>query len=102
MIPFKPLQMPQVELVAEKMLRELSQRLAKKKITLKWNKPVVKLLAKDGYSVEYGARPMRRLISEKISVPLSQKMIDGSASEGDTIKLSVSKKAIGFEIVKGE
>ncbi len=102
MIPFKPLQMPQVELVAEKLLKELSNRLLKKKITLKWNKPVIKILAKGGYSVEYGARPMRRLISEKISVPLSQKMIDGSFSDGDTVKLSITKGEISFGAEKSE
>ena len=50
-------------------------------------------LAKLGYDVTYGARPLKRTIQKYLVNPLSQELLTGNFSDGDTILVSQSKNA---------
>lgn len=84
-IVFSKLTKPQIEEIAEKMLCNLKGRLSNLNITLNWDDTVKSALAEKGFDDIYGARPLRREIQSKIEDALSEKILDGSIKNGDTV-----------------
>jgi ATP-dependent Clp protease ATP-binding subunit ClpB len=76
-------------------------RLAEKKITLLVENPVYELLTKEGYNPHYGARPLKRLIQNKILTPVANYMISKGVAEGGTITVSLKGEEFVFDIKKG-
>ena len=50
------------------------------------------LLARRGYDPVYGARPLKRLISEVILNPLATKILEGQFKDGDTVQIGADDK----------
>jgi ATP-dependent Clp protease ATP-binding subunit ClpC len=65
----------------------LQKRLESKKITLSTSSTALDTLSKIGYDPKYGARPVRRAIQEMVEDPLTEKFLDGTFKEGDTVKI---------------
>ena len=97
LIVFHKLAPEQVRKIAELMLDNLGKRLQENKITLKISKKVKDRLAKEGFSEMYGARPLRRLIEEKIENAISMKIINGELSQGETIAVDLVKGEFSFK-----
>lgn len=96
-IVFKPLSQDSVLKIVDLKLRELEQRLKKENIELIADARVKKYLAKKGFDPEYGARPIRRAITEFIENPLSEAILKGKFTSKDTIKVSLSGQKIVFK-----
>jgi ATP-dependent Clp protease ATP-binding subunit ClpB len=62
---------------------------------------VVKYLVKEGYNPQYGARPLKRLIQNKILNPVASLMISRGVMAGGTINVDFKKGEFAFE-VKGK
>lgn len=77
------------------------KRLEEKEIKLVISKEVVSYLAKEGYNPQYGARPLKRLIQNKILNPVASLMISRGVSAGGTINVDLKNKEFAFE-VKGK
>jgi ATP-dependent Clp protease ATP-binding subunit ClpB len=77
------------------------RRLAEKEIKLVINKEVVSYLAKEGYNPQYGARPLKRLIQDKILNPVAGLMISNGVMSGGVITVGLKKNDFTFE-VKGK
>ena len=72
------------------MLQKLADRLSKQLgLALTWDEPVLDILADEGFDPQFGARPLKRLIQQKIETALSKKIISGAVAEGDSVALSV-------------
>ena len=84
-IVFSKLTRQEIEQIAENMLKNLNSRLDSLNITLKCEDSVKSELAKSGFDDVYGARPLRREIQNKIEDALSEKILDGSVKNGDTV-----------------
>ena len=84
-IVFTKLGSDEIEQIAQKMLESLAKRLVNLNITFKWEKNVETELANKGFDEVYGARPLRREIQSKIEDALSEKLLDGSIKNGDTV-----------------
>jgi len=84
-IVFSKLKNTEIEEIAQKMLENLSIRLKNLNITLECDASVKKALAEKGFDEIYGARPLRREIQNKIEDALSEKILDGSIKNGDTV-----------------
>ncbi len=76
-------------------------RLQEKHISLQIAEPVYELLAKEGYNPHYGARPLKRLIQNKILTPVANFMISKGVTEGGTISVSLKGEEFVFEVKKG-
>jgi ATP-dependent Clp protease ATP-binding subunit ClpB len=50
-----------------------------------------KLLGEEGYDPVYGARPLKRVIQQRIENPLSSRLLSGDFPEGQTIKIDVDQ-----------
>jgi ATP-dependent Clp protease ATP-binding subunit ClpC len=48
------------------------------------------LLADEGYDAEFGARPLRRIIQQKVEDPLSDRLLSGEFADGDSIHVEVN------------
>lgn len=79
---------------------EISARLEKKEIKLSVTKEVLDYLAKEGYDPKFGARPLRRVIQSKILTPVANMMVGEGMLQGGTVKVSMSKGELAFEIKK--
>ncbi|MCX8156631.1 MAG: ATP-dependent chaperone ClpB [Verrucomicrobiae bacterium] len=76
-------------------LRRVMERLAQHQLTLKVEPSARLLLAREGYDPQYGARPLKRTIQERLLDPLALKLLEGEFKAGEVIRV----KARGEELV---
>jgi len=81
-VMFGHLPPPVVRLVVDKFLHELDGQLADKKVTLEVTDEAKEWLAKEGYDVKFGARPMARVIHEHVKKQLADELLFGSLVRG--------------------
>lgn len=81
-IQFKPLNTEIIKGVVDKFLTELQAQLDDKQVVLHVSEAAREWLAEHGYDEKMGARPMRRLIQEKIKKPLAEMILFGELSDG--------------------
>ena len=90
-VVFKGLAREQVKAIAKLLLESLSKRLSHQvNITLTWTDDALELLANQGFEPNFGARPLRRLISHKVETALSKEIIKGEAKEGDVVEIGAA------------
>ena len=82
---FKPLSKNQLAYIAKNLIVNLSDRLHKKGLNIKLTENAVKYLIDKGLNIEYGARPLRRIIEQEIEDPIAEALITGNLSNNDTI-----------------
>jgi len=80
----------------------IKKRLGDKEINLQVTEPVPELLAKEGYNPQYGARPLKRLIQEKILNPVASMMISNKVLSGGTIEVDVRSGNFSFDIKRSK
>ena len=85
-IVFHKLSAEDIELIAQKMLDNLSLRLKNLEIDIAFDKSCVKAVSEVGFDAVYGARPLRRAIQGNIEDLISEKILEGAIKKGDTIK----------------
>jgi ATP-dependent Clp protease ATP-binding subunit ClpA len=84
--------------VVDKFIFDLEGKLEQKNVSL-MVEPETKLwLAEHGYNEKMGARPMERLIKEKISKPLAEELLFGALTEGGVVRVYVSGDELKFEL----
>ncbi|CYT63072.1 ATPases with chaperone activity%2C ATP-binding subunit [Streptococcus suis] len=86
--------------VVKVMVKPLIAVAASKGITLKLQASALKLLAKEGYDPEMGARPLRRLLQTKLEDPLAEMLLRGELPAGVTLKVGVKAEQLKFDSVK--
>ena len=84
-IEFSPLDIEVVERVVDKFIAELNVQLSKKKVVVEISERVRGYLAEMGYDVAMGARPLGRVIQEKIKDPLTDEMLFGKLKQGGKV-----------------
>jgi len=93
-IYFKALAPEVSRAIAEKMLDELIERVKKQYIRLILAPEALDHLCAEGFSQEYGARPLARVIDRLIAQPLADKIIGGEIKTGASVKIIVEEGAI--------
>lgn len=78
-------------------IREIKERIKNKGFNLNLSPESLDLLAQEGYNPHYGARPLARLIQEKILNPIAMKIISKSIKKGGTINVSVKKGEVKID-----
>jgi ATP-dependent Clp protease ATP-binding subunit ClpA len=84
-IVFKPLSEEDLFAITTLMLKKIKKSLADKGIGLKADKEGVTLLAHEGYDPKFGARPLRRLLQDKIEDKIANKILAGDLKRRDTV-----------------
>ncbi len=89
---FNPLDKSMQRLIVKKMLSELGKRLAERYYTVDFDESLVDYVLDAAYTPKYGARPLKRFISDKIETFLATKIVEGSLSTEKKYVLSFDKK----------
>lgn len=81
-------------------VEQVVRRLEEKRIALTFSEGALALLAKDGHSPQYGARPLKRLIQTKILTPLANMMVARGVLEGGSVSIDVKGGEFTFDVRK--
>ncbi len=90
MIQFNHLTPEILSCVVDKFLKELESVLRAKAVKLDVDQSARDWLARNGYDIKMGARPMSRIIQEKIKKPLAEKLLFGSLINGGMVRIVAS------------
>jgi ATP-dependent Clp protease ATP-binding subunit ClpA len=102
MIEFNPLGPDTIQSVVDKFLVELQTQLDDKKVTMDIDESARIWLGINGYDKVMGARPMARLIQERIKKPLAEELLFGKLEHGGHIVISELNDDIHIEILERE
>jgi len=97
------------DVLSEKAIKEIvglrvevvRDRLYTKDISFEISDEALNYLAKEGYNPHYGARPLNRLIQNKILNPVASYIISNGVKKGDTVVVSVKNNELLIEAKKG-
>ncbi|MDY5657596.1 MAG: ATP-dependent Clp protease ATP-binding subunit, partial [Eubacteriales bacterium] len=95
-VVFTPLEKPDVEKIADIMLKNLEKRLKDHGITLEISDEAKAHLVDKGYDKEYGARPMRRTIQRQVEDKLSEEILKGNISDNGKVKITLVDGQLDF------
>jgi len=84
-VVFHPLGREHIGGIATIQLQQLHERLAERELTLQINDQALAMIVEAGFDPVYGARPLKRVIQQRIENPLAQHLLAGDFSAGDTI-----------------
>ena len=85
--------------IVGKMIAELNDLLADRNMRVRVSERAVDKIIADGYDSKMGARPMARMITQLIRVPLSKKILFENVEPGSTIKVDYLNDAMQFEVI---
>lgn len=86
-VPFKALDLENIKSIVDKFINELNGQLAEKRVLVKLDDAAKEWLAKNGFDGKYGARPMSRLIHDKIKQPLAHEILFGKLADGGSVSV---------------
>ncbi|OUQ90171.1 ATP-dependent Clp protease ATP-binding subunit ClpC [Brevibacillus brevis] len=90
-IVFHSLEQEHIEQIVSLMTDELRKRLKEQDIDFQLTEEAKKILAKEGFDPAYGARPLRRAIQRHIEDNLSEELLKGTISKGDTVNIEAEE-----------
>ena len=100
-IVFRQLTREEVRKIVRLLFSDLKKRAADEMgIRLVLAPSAAERIAEKGFSEKYGARPLRRMIQDRIEDELASKILRGEIREGDTVRITADKDG-GFRFVKG-
>src|SRR5690606_8739568 len=79
-------------------LRRIEKRLADRELTLEVSDEAKQWLAERGYEPEFGARPLKRLLQQRILEPLSRGILAGEFGPGDVVRVDLDPKREGLVV----
>ena len=93
-IVFRALNKDDIRKIVSLELAKVTGRLVEHEVTLTASEAALDLLAQQGYDPEMGARPLRRVIQQKVEDPLSDSLLAGTFHEGDTILVDTAGEEV--------
>ena len=97
-VPFAYLPPEVVSRVVDKFVLQLELQLAEQNVHIQFDSDARAWLAKKGYDRLYGARPMARLIQEKVKKPLAEELLFGKLANGGEVHVSLKDDGLNFEL----
>jgi len=95
-VSFKPINPTLMKKIVEKFINQLKDQLADKAVSLEIDGKTISYLAKEGFDNANGARPLERLIEEKIKKPMAEEILFGKLKNGGKISVSMKNKSLSF------
>jgi ATP-dependent Clp protease ATP-binding subunit ClpB len=95
-VVFHSLSMEDLKRIVEIQLRQVSKRLAERKITVELTDGAKELLVREGYDPTYGARPLKRTIQRQILDSLALEVLNGRLRDGDRVVVDVENGKLVF------
>ncbi len=88
---FHALTRENVEKIFDNLVEELKKRLATKKLGLKLDEKVKDYLIEEGYDPKNGARPLRRMIEDKVESLVAEEIVAGKVEPGDIMEVKMKR-----------
>ena len=88
-IVFKPLNILAVKKIADLLLNRVRKMADEKGVKVSFKEELIDELVKRGYSPEWGARPLARLIETSVETNLAEKLLAKTLNKGDTVELGM-------------
>lgn len=88
-VVYRPLTHEHLKQIAGLMLKNLNENLKEREISIKITESLLEQVATQGNDPTFGARPMRRLLQDKIESPLAQKLLKGEIKKGEEVEISL-------------
>lgn len=101
-VVFHALSREQLREIVDLMLRRLSRQLIEHRITLEVTDAAKNKLVDEGFSREYGARPLRRAIQRLIEDRMSEELLKGGIRDGDTVVIDVENNEFCISPKEGQ
>ncbi len=95
-VVFHPLDKAQIRAITEIQLQGLKQRLQESELTLEMDEAVLDVLGEAGFDPLFGARPLKRVIQQRIENPLAQRILKGDYAPGTTVRVTLQGNEIVF------
>ncbi|MEG2241712.1 MAG: AAA family ATPase [Victivallaceae bacterium] len=96
-LPFVPLKEEDMIKIVGIQLKRVADRMKERGIELLWDDSVVLYFSEEGYDVSFGARPLKRLIQQKVVTHLSKAVLKGDISSDMTVRLEMSNGVLVFK-----
>ena len=97
-VSFEALPPEVIRRVVDKLVKELADQLAEKKIAIELTEEGRGWLAEHGFDQTMGARPMARLIQNELKKPLAEKILFGELRHGGTVRVGVKGDALHLDV----
>ncbi len=98
-VVFRPLGMDEIKEIVDLELQTVRKALSEKNIELEVDESAREFLAKEGYSEEFGARPLKRTIERLVANELSRMIISGDLKENSKVKIASDGHRLTFQVV---
>jgi ATP-dependent Clp protease ATP-binding subunit ClpA len=98
-VPFGYLPTDVVARVVDKFILQLELQLADRNVHIELDDAARAWLTERGYDRLYGARPMGRLVQEKIKQPLAEELLFGKLAQGGEVKVRIKDGSPSFEVI---
>lgn len=95
-VPFEPLKPETVMRVVDKFVMQLEAQLAERNVTITLSDPARAHLSSIGYDIAMGARPLSRVIQEKIKKPLAEELLFGKLVNGGAVMIDFENNELKF------
>ena len=100
-IMFSPLTLSEIEQVAELQLGRVRAMLVGQDITLEVSHDAMKLIARLGYDPLFGARPLKRVLQQKVLNVLSKMILGGKIAPGSKVTLGAEGEEFSYQVSNG-
>jgi ATP-dependent Clp protease ATP-binding subunit ClpA len=97
-VPFDYLGKETVSRVVDKFILQLELQLADQNVHIQFDSDARDWLAERGYDKLMGARPMARLIQEKVKQPLAEELLFGKLAQGGEVHVGLKAGELAFEL----
>ena len=97
-IVFHSLNKEDISQIVKLMCKTLVKRLDEMTIKLEMDEDAIDLIAKSGFDLEYGARPLKRSIQKELENELSELILQGTIKSGDIVEATVKEGKMTFEV----
>ncbi len=99
-VRFEHLKLEDVKKIVDKFIDELNAQMADRKIVIKLSDAARTYLAKEGYDETMGARPLSRVIAQKIKAPLTEEILFGSLKDGGEVHFGIKNRSLVFRVAE--
>jgi ATP-dependent Clp protease ATP-binding subunit ClpB len=96
-IVFHPLKREQIRRIVDLQIQRVQRQLEQNGLRLEVTETARNAIAAQGYDPTYGARPLKRVIQQRIQNPLATELLKGEFTEGDTIRVDYVDEDFTFE-----
>ncbi|WP_404899775.1 ATP-dependent Clp protease ATP-binding subunit [Ligilactobacillus salivarius] len=97
-VVFHSLNKEEIHQIVKLMAKNIIERIKEQNINLKITPAAIDIVAEAGFDAEYGARPIRRVLQDKIEDLLSEELLAGNIETGATVTIGAKKGEITIKI----